>query len=88
MVKLSKAYFIQFDFRKGKTGSLVVPAMIGWSWTDVSVLGSQVFGQALMDSCAGDALKYPLLLNDQLINWPPPKLSFNTFIAKQWEFVN
>ena len=29
-------------------------AMIGWSWTDVSVLGSQVFGQALMDSCAGE----------------------------------
>ena len=28
-------------------------AMIGWSWTDVSVLGSQVFGQALMDSCGG-----------------------------------
>ena len=27
-------------------------AMIGLSWTDVSVLGSQVFGQALMDSCA------------------------------------
>ena len=26
-------------------------AMIGWSCTDVSVLGSQVFGQALMDSC-------------------------------------
>ena len=26
-------------------------AMIGWSWTDVSVLGSQVFGPALMDSC-------------------------------------
>ena len=26
-------------------------AMFGWSWTDVSVLGSQVFGQALMDSC-------------------------------------
>ena len=26
-------------------------AMMGWSWTDVSVLGSQVFGQALMDSC-------------------------------------
>ena len=25
--------------------------MIGQSWTDVSVLGSQVFGQALMDSC-------------------------------------
>ena len=24
---------------------------IGWSWTDVSVLGSQVYGQALMDSC-------------------------------------
>ena len=26
-------------------------AMVGKSWTDVSVLGSQVFGQALMDSC-------------------------------------
>ena len=26
-------------------------AMIGWSWTYVSVLGSQVFGQALLDSC-------------------------------------
>ena len=22
----------------------------GWSWTEVSVLGSQVFGQALMES--------------------------------------
>ena len=28
--------------------------MIGWSWTDVSVLGSQVFGQVLMDSCGMD----------------------------------
>ena len=26
-------------------------SMIDWSWTDVSVLESQVFGQALMDSC-------------------------------------
>ena len=26
-------------------------AMFGWSWTEVSVLGSQVFGQALMESC-------------------------------------
>ena len=26
-------------------------AMIGRSWTDMSVLGSQVFGQALMDTC-------------------------------------
>ena len=26
-------------------------AIIGWIWTDVSVLGSHVFGQALMDSC-------------------------------------
>jgi hypothetical protein len=26
-------------------------AMIGGSWTVVSVLCSQVFGQALMDSC-------------------------------------
>ena len=26
-------------------------AMFGWSWTDESVLGSEVFGQALMYSC-------------------------------------
>ena len=25
--------------------------MLCWSWTEVSVLGSQVFGQALMESC-------------------------------------
>ena len=25
--------------------------MIGLSWIDVSVLGSRVFGQAMMDSC-------------------------------------
>ena len=25
--------------------------MIGWSWTEVSVLGSQVFGEASMESC-------------------------------------
>ena len=27
-------------------------AMFGWSWTEASVLGSQVFGRALMESCA------------------------------------
>ena len=26
-------------------------AMFGWSWTEVSVLGSQVFGHASMESC-------------------------------------
>ena len=26
-------------------------AMFGWNWTDVSVLGSLVFVQALMESC-------------------------------------
>ena len=26
-------------------------AVFGWSWTEVSVLGSEVFGQALMESC-------------------------------------
>ena len=26
-------------------------AMFGWSWTEVSVLGSQVFTQSLMESC-------------------------------------
>ena len=28
-------------------------AMFGWSWTEASVLGSQVFGRALMESCGG-----------------------------------
>ena len=27
--------------------------MFVWSWTEGSVLGSQVFGQAFMESCAG-----------------------------------
>ena len=26
-------------------------ALFGWSWTGVSVLGSQVFGRASMESC-------------------------------------
>ena len=26
-------------------------AMFGWSRTEVSVLGSQIYGQALMESC-------------------------------------
>ena len=27
-------------------------AMFGWSWTEVSVFGSQVFGQAFFENCA------------------------------------
>ena len=41
-------------------------AMIGQSWTDVSVLGSQVFGQALLDSCEGFKEKRESV--NQLIN--------------------
>ena len=26
-------------------------AMFGWNWTEVSVLGSHVFGRALMEIC-------------------------------------
>ena len=26
-------------------------AMFGWGWTEVSVLGSQVFGRGLIQSC-------------------------------------
>ena len=26
-------------------------AVFGWSWTEVSVLGSQVFGRVSMESC-------------------------------------
>ena len=30
--------------------------VLGWSWTELSVLGSQVFGQAMLESCGIDAL--------------------------------
>ena len=33
-------------------------AMFGWSWTEACVLGSQVFGRALMESCAQDERPY------------------------------
>ena len=36
-------------------------AMIGLSWTDVSVLGSQLFGQALMDSCVMASFFYQVM---------------------------
>ena len=36
-------------------------AMFGWSWTEVSVLGSQVFGQALMEGC-----EYPAVNTGEL----------------------
>ena len=39
MVKLSKAYYIPFDFRKGKTGNLVVPAPITSFW--ISLLNTR-----------------------------------------------
>ena len=42
-------------------------AMIGWSLTDVSVLGSQVFGQALMDSCDVYTLSQELQITEILI---------------------
>ena len=32
-------------------------AMFGWSWTEVSVLGSQVFGQASMENCEARAIQ-------------------------------
>ena len=34
--------------------------MFAWIWTEAGVLGSQVFGQALMESCAV-RLKWKLL---------------------------
>ena len=27
--------------------------MLGWTWTDLSILGSQLFGQASAESCDG-----------------------------------
>ena len=36
-------------------------AMFGWRWGKVSVLGSQVFGQALMESCAFQAMPIIIL---------------------------
>ena len=32
--------------------------MLGWSWTDLSVLGSQLFGQASAESCEGKKAKF------------------------------
>ena len=40
-------------------------AMFGWSWTEVSVLGSQVFGRALMESCEG----VELVGEGSVVNW-------------------
>ena len=34
--------------------------VFGWSWCAICVLGSQVFGQAWMESSAGDVLQTPL----------------------------
>ena len=31
--------------------------MLEWNWTDLSVLGSQVFSQSLVESCALDEKK-------------------------------
>ena len=46
-------------------------AMFGWSWTEVSVLGSQVFGRALMESCAVPAMLavYSLIVSADFINF-------------------
>ena len=33
--------------------------MFGWSWTEVSVLGSHVFGQILMENCGMCAVFMP-----------------------------
>ena len=38
-------------------------AMCGWCCTEVSVLGSQVFGKALMDSCDIVLQKYDICLS-------------------------
>ena len=38
-------------------------ALVSWSWTAVSVLGSKVFGQSLMESCErgdSDFLRFPM----------------------------
>ena len=32
------------------------PVMFEWSWTEVSVSGSQVFGQASMEGCPGPGI--------------------------------
>ena len=33
------------------------PVILGWSWTDLSVLGSQLFGQDSAESCELDMLR-------------------------------
>ena len=36
-------------------------AMFGWSWTEESVFGSQVFGRGLMESCERVTVSYQQL---------------------------
>ena len=54
-----------FGLRKEKIMKIVLflaQLVFGWSWTDVSVLGSQVFGQALLKGCDGATMSsiYPI----------------------------
>ena len=41
-------------------------SMFGWSWTEVSVLGSQVFGRGLMESCGMFLLVFIIMIINYL----------------------
>ena len=53
-IRDQKALFsciVDQDWRQQATMAGHSSVMIGWSWTDLSVLGSQLFGQASAESC-------------------------------------
>ena len=39
-----------------------ISVMFGWTWSEVSVLGSQVFGQSSAESCIALAVSFRLVL--------------------------
>ena len=63
MIKWQSYFDVPFGFRKGKNENWTVIGrrvdtknglsflVFGWSWCVMSVFGSQVFRQALMESC-------------------------------------
>ena len=43
--------------------------MFGWGWNEASVLGSQIFGQALVESCEFILLEYYNIHNNKYCNY-------------------
>ena len=66
--------------------------MFGWSWTEASVLGSQVFGQASMESCdmlssslRGTFIKYGIIC---IGHWAIKANNVRVFTSIARPFIN